>query len=570
MFAACAFIVAAVLGSAWITGQFTTPAVDRTHGFVSELAARDQPWTRLFRVSDGLAGLACVLGVLLVPRVAREWPGWLALAAFGLLTFAGGLFPLDCAALSDPSCGAAGVSLAHRLHETAGTLATLAVLAAMAFLAACWRSWVAWLLTWLSLVTTLLLVIALLAGHGAGLAHRAQLTVIAFWLVYVALHLLVTDDVSPERVDGDAAEGRMAGDAAADPPADGVAGRADGPGAATDDPYGEGCLRVAPGRMGGVGGARVLPPPPAEGRVAFPPPAEGGMAPPPPADSRVPPPPRAGGSRVVPPPPAGGCVLPPPPAGASQGAGPHVVEQGEGPAVLITAGPGGAWFHWDAVAELLAGSRRVIRFDRPGLGRSPRPVTPPTLYAEVARLAALAPAHPEQVTLVAHGVACWHAEAFARLHPLCLAGLVLVDPACVAGRRPYAAARNAGRWLPALGGTWGAAVLARMTGPVAHRLLTGLPDPSGVYVLGKVPAAVVGEWLARGDMAADLLLLRADKPFPAVPVTVISGEDADECQARLAATLGGRHVRLPGIGRRIPLRAPQAIAGAVTAGHVDA
>lgn len=540
MFAACAFIVAAVLGSAWITGQFTTPAVDRTHGFVSELAARDQPWTRLFRVCDGLAGLACALGVLLVPRVAREWPGWLALAAFGLLTFVGGLFPLDCAALSDPSCAAGGVSLAHRLHETAGALGTLAVLAAMALLAACWRSWVAWLLTWLSLVTTLLLVIALLAGQGAGLAHRAQLTVIAFWLVYVALHLLVTDDVPQDRADG--------------------AGTA-----ATDDPYGAGCLRVAPGRMGGVGGARVLPPPPAGGPVIPPPAGDGQAAPPPPADGRVPPRPPTASGRMVPAAPAGGRVLPPPPAG-----GPHVVEQGEGPAVLITAGPGGAWFHWDAVAELLAGSRRVIRFDRPGLGLSPRPVTPPTLYAEVARLAALAPAHPEQVTLVAHGVACWHAEAFARLHPLCLAGLVLVDPACVAGRRPYAAARNAGRWLPALGGTWGAAVLARLTGPVAHRLLTGRPDPSGVYVLGKVPAAVVGEWLARGDMAADLLLLRADKPFPAVPVTVISGADADRCQARLAAALGGRHVRLPEIGRRIPLRAPHAIAEAVTAGHVNA
>ncbi|MGP4093194.1 alpha/beta fold hydrolase [Nonomuraea sp. KM90] len=477
--AACAFIVAAVLGSAWITGQFTTPAVDRTDGYVSELAARDQPWTRLFRVSDALSGLACALGVALVPRVAREWPGWLALAAFGLLTFVAAVFPLDCAALSDPLCARRETSSGHLVHALAGVLGAVAVLAAMVLLSARWRSWVSWLFTWLGLAATLLTAVALAAGHGVGLAHRAQLTMVAVWLVYVALHLLVSD---------------------------------------WDDPDAEAEPRVAPGRMGGVGGARVLP------------------------------------------------------GTADQTAGygkPHVVVAGDGPAVLITAGHGGAWFHWDAVADRLAGSRRVIRFDRPGLGLSPRSPAPPTLYAEVARLAALSPSHPEQVTVVAHGVACWHAEAFARLHPLCLARLVLVDPACAGGRRPLPFAGAAGRWLPALGGTWGATFLARLTGPAAHRLLTGLPDPSGVYSMGKVPAAMAGEWLARRDMAADLHRLRAEKPFPDVPVTVISagrtGERGDGCLERLAGELGAEHVRLPGSGRQIPLRAPQVVADAVSA-----
>ncbi|MBF8192687.1 DUF998 domain-containing protein, partial [Nonomuraea sp. K274] len=189
--AASAFIVAAVLGSAWITGQFTTPEVDRAHGYVSELAARDQPWTRLFRVCDALSGLACVLGVALVPRVAREWPGWLALAAYGLLIVVAAVFPLDCAPLSDPACRAA--SFGHRVHPLAGGLATSAVLAAMVVLGSRWRSWVSWLVTWLSLAATVLTVTALATGRGAGIAHRAQLTLIAVWLVYVALHLLVAD-----------------------------------------------------------------------------------------------------------------------------------------------------------------------------------------------------------------------------------------------------------------------------------------------------------------------------------------------------------------------------------------
>ncbi|TLF56851.1 alpha/beta hydrolase, partial [Nonomuraea sp. KC401] len=189
----------------------------------------------------------------------------------------------------------------------------------------------------------------------------------------------------------------------------------------------------------------------------------------------------------------------------------------------------------------------------------------PTLYAEVARLAALAPAHPEQVTVVAHGVACWHAEAFARLHPLRVAGLVLVAPACARDRRPLGPARSAGRWLPALGGTWGAATLARLVGPPAHRLFAGCPDPAGVYSMGKVPAAVAGEWLARRDMAADLHRLRTEKPVPGVAVTVISTGERDACQERLARDLAAELVRLPAVGRQVPLEAPEAIVDAVSA-----
>ncbi|MEO3789826.1 alpha/beta fold hydrolase [Nonomuraea sp. B10E15] len=568
--AASALIVAAVLGSAWITGQFTTPAVDRAHGYVSELAARDQPWTRLFRVSDGLAGLACVSGVLLLPRTAREWRGWLAVAAFGLFTFASGVFPLDCAALSDPACGLREPSWPHRAHTLAGALSTICGLAAMVLLGARWRSWVSWLLTWLSVAATLLTVGALAAGQGVGIAHRAQLTMFAIWLVYAALHLLVSDDhQTPVPILGPASVSR-AREARPAPPASGTvrgvaAGAASdaapgvaagaapgiGPGAAGDaagrgvpGAAGEAAAGVPPdadlGEVLGAGPGMALNAGPgvALGAVAGGPPGTRGPG-------------RAPGMR--------------PDFGAVDGYGPpHVVEQGTGPAVLITAGAAGAWFHWDAVAAQLGRRHRVIRFDRPGLGLSPRSPAPPTLYAEVARLAALAPAHPEQVTVVAHGVACWHAEAFARLHPLCVAGLVLVAPACARERRPLALARSAGRWLPALGGTWGATALARMIGPPAHRLFAGCSDPAGVYSMGKVPAAVVGEWLARRDMAADLHRLREEKPVPGVAVTVISTGERDACQQRLARDLEAELVRLPAIGRQVPLEAPEAIVDAVS------
>ncbi|MGN9779994.1 alpha/beta fold hydrolase [Nonomuraea sp. ZG12] len=443
--AASAFIASAVLYCAWITGQFTTPAVDRAHGYVGELAARDQPWTRLFRASDVLSGLACLAGVAMVPRIEREWPGWLALAAFGLLTVAGGAFPLDCAALSAPACSLGPVSLSHHVHIVTGVLATAAVLTAMVLLGGRWRTRVAWLVTGLTGLLTVLSVAAVAAGQLAGLAQRLQVTLIAVWLVYVALRLLVRDAPT-----------------------------------------------LVPGPL-------------------------------------------------------------------------HVVREGEGPAVLIAAGAAAAWCHWDGVAAELASGHRVIRFDRPGLGLSPASPVPPTLHGEVARLAALAPAHPERVTVIAHAMAAWHAEAFARLHPLRVSALVLVDPSCDTRRgRDGTSFRGAfGGWLPALGGTWGATALARIAGPPLHRLLCGRADTHGLYRKGRVLAATVGEWLARPGMAADLRRIRTEHAFPDVPVTVLCTNVRRGCLKRLAEELNARLVPLPASRFQARLHVADAIADAV-------
>jgi pimeloyl-ACP methyl ester carboxylesterase len=216
------------------------------------------------------------------------------------------------------------------------------------------------------------------------------------------------------------------------------------------------------------------------------------------------------------------------------------------------------------VAAELARSHRVVRFDRPGLGRSPASPTPPTLYGEAARLAALAPAHPEQVTVVAHSVAAWHAEAFVRLHPMCVSRLVLVDPSRDDRRRRASSfGRALGQWLPALGGAWGATALALLAGPAVHRLVNGLPDHGRAYRTGRVLAAAAGEWLARHDMAADLRRVRARHAFPDVPVTVISSRGRARGRARLAAELNADLVRLTASARRIHLAAPAPIAAAV-------
>ncbi|MEU6997539.1 alpha/beta fold hydrolase [Nonomuraea sp. NPDC046570] len=439
--AAWAFIASAVLYSAWVPGQFATPRVDRVEGYLNELAARDQPWSPLYRLTAVGAGLACLLGTGLVARLPREWLGWLGLAVLALGTIAGGVFPLDCAALSDPACEGGPLSFSHYAHTVVSTVAMLGGLVSMVVLSLLRRAVVAWAVTCLALLATAFTMAAVTAGHLAGLAQRAQAAVIVIWLLYLAVSLVFTA----------------------------VPALATGP--------------------------------------------------------------------------------------------PHVVAEGAGPAVLVSSGPAGAWFHWDAVAAGLRPRHRVIRFDRPGLGRSPASRTPPSLYGEAARLAALAPAHPARVTVVAHSVAAWHAEAFARLHPMRVAGLVLVDPS----RRRRGARRTSGTgraalpWLPALGQTWGAHALARLAGPAVHRLATGAPDPYGVCGDGRVAAAVAAEWLARRDMAADLWEVRDRHAMPAVPVTVISAGERDPGQEELALMLGGRLVRLPGCGPEIELELPEII-----------
>ncbi|WP_431892993.1 alpha/beta fold hydrolase [Nonomuraea sp. bgisy101] len=416
--AACAFVVGAVLYSAWLPGQLAAPALDRLDGYVGELAARDQPWSRMFRACDGLAGLACMGGVALVARVREEWQGWLAMALFGLFTTVAALFPLDCA-----TCGRA-LSPQAWLHVPASGAANAAVLVAMVVLSAAWRSAVGCAFAVVMFTASGTTLVADAIGRYAGLAQRVQVTLIAVWLIYLATRLL---------------------------------------GAVTP--------RVETGPM-------------------------------------------------------------------------HVVHEGSGLPVLVSSGPAGAWFHGDKLAEGLRRDRSVIRFDRPGLGRSPAAPTPPTLYGEAARLAALVP-DSIRATVVAHSVAAWHAEAFARLHPLRVASLVLVEPACEVRRRRRALVTGLGWWMPALGATWGATALARALGPSLHRLRRRMADPYGVYGTGRVVAAVVGEWLAHREMAATLRKVRERHPLLTVPVTVISGGRPNRCHERLAAALGARLVRVP-------------------------
>jgi pimeloyl-ACP methyl ester carboxylesterase len=219
-----------------------------------------------------------------------------------------------------------------------------------------------------------------------------------------------------------------------------------------------------------------------------------------------------------------------------------VVEPGPAdvPPVLLSSGLGGAWYDWDRVVPLLAGLAPLLRFDRPGLGWSEPAAVPPSLAAEAERIRALlttsgvlAPDAPAagRAVLVGHSLAGFHVEAFARLHPELVAGIVLVDgsaePDPPAPEPEEAAQRRLAQWRT-LGELAGRSGLAGLTMPwlraLAIRLSRAsgadLADPTDVAATaasGRLLTAALLENATYNAVAAQLLELRCERPFPQEP-----------------------------------------------------
>ncbi|GAA2650266.1 alpha/beta hydrolase [Streptomyces lunalinharesii] len=261
----------------------------------------------------------------------------------------------------------------------------------------------------------------------------------------------------------------------------------------------------------------------------------------------------------------------------------HVLSEGAGPVVVLSGGLGMAWFDWDAVAALLVPHRTVVRFDRPGLGLSAPAAAPPDLAAEADRIAALLDAlgHRAPATVVGHSLAGFHAEAFARLHPARCAGLVLVDGSVEEDPRPRLPRAVRAAWARGAAGALSAAGLPQLLGPAARRLISRAGTvgrhprhrwESAGYRTSRVLRACALENAGYPYQAADLVALRAHRPMPAVPVTVLAAYDGSESagelrwlarQRALAAELGGRCTVAAPSGHLVMADVPEAVARAV-------
>jgi pimeloyl-ACP methyl ester carboxylesterase len=216
------------------------------------------------------------------------------------------------------------------------------------------------------------------------------------------------------------------------------------------------------------------------------------------------------------------------------------VEAGAGrPDVVLEAGRNDVAATWRRVMPLLAPHVHVVAYDRAGLGASAPSADPAVLARQVGDLASV-------ITDVAAGpcVLAGHSwggivvQLLAWRRPDLVAGLVLVDPA-------------------------------------HEQMMEVLPGPARQAI--RLARAGRRDELGGGDTAASVALLRelrrAPRPFPDVPVTVLSATRGfprrfrahwTGLQADLAATAPqGRHVVVDGVGHGIHRDRPDAVADAI-------
>lgn len=186
---------AAVLYSLWLLGPWINPGLDALNGYVSEFAARDQPGSRLFRIGDGLAGLLATAAAVAGIRCSGRGAGWSGLLVFGVATgLDGALTPMTCASYVDSGCAVrelvGALPATHAVHEMTSSVAALGMLVAMGGLA---RAGIGpparWGWAWCSVtgLATVVTLGALWMGTGAGVAQRVQLSMVATWLIALAV-----------------------------------------------------------------------------------------------------------------------------------------------------------------------------------------------------------------------------------------------------------------------------------------------------------------------------------------------------------------------------------------------
>jgi pimeloyl-ACP methyl ester carboxylesterase len=236
--------------------------------------------------------------------------------------------------------------------------------------------------------------------------------------------------------------------------------------------------------------------------------------------------------------------------------------RGAGPAVLfLHAFPLGQSM-WDAVAESLAGSHRVVRFDARGFGGTPpgdEPLTMERIADDAAALLGLLGI--EKAVVAGCSMGGYASFAFVRRHPERLAGLVLQDTRAGADTDEARANRAAlaARVLEEGAGAAAEAFLPKLVGETTKRENPDLVERLRERILATSPKGIAQALHglgARSDSHETLGQIH-------VPTLVVVGEEdvltpPAEAEAMAAAIPGSRVAVIPRAGHLSNLESPSA------------
>jgi pimeloyl-ACP methyl ester carboxylesterase len=236
---------------------------------------------------------------------------------------------------------------------------------------------------------------------------------------------------------------------------------------------------------------------------------------------------------------------------------------GDGPALLLLHAFPLGLFMWEAQAEALAASHRVIRFDARGFGGSRLAASPLTME-QIADDGAALLDHlgVEKAVVGGCSMGGYAALAFVRRHPRRLAGLVLLDTRAGADTEEGKASRGAlaARVLAEGASAAVSAFLPKLLGETTKREQPALVDRLRERILATSPQAIADALhglAARADSRATLAEVR-------VPTLVLAGaEDVltppAESELLASAIPGAKLEIVPRAGHLASLERPDAV-----------
>ncbi|MHA6494400.1 alpha/beta fold hydrolase [Pseudomonas borbori] len=183
---------------------------------------------------------------------------------------------------------------------------------------------------------------------------------------------------------------------------------------------------------------------------------------------------------------------------------------GRGPAhVVLVNGSGGPIEGWYKVFGPLAGMAKVFAYNRPGIGKSSKPATAQhgRHMVESLRAALLATDMPPPYVLVGHSVGGLIVNLFARLYPAEVTAIVMLDATAPEDVAVLARYENA---------------LQRLIKKGMERLSPPNPNAESQH------------------LASTVQQLQSAPPFPAIPLTVITGGKPAMQWATAAKALAAR------------------------------